>query len=79
MTSRVLFYIGIPLTCFSLVLSYIHRLSSNRLLVGLAVAALIIFILSSFQMGRIGRGPEAAAFHERLIADFESIRRMTGE
>ncbi len=73
-----LFYIGIPLTCFSLVLLYIQRLSSNRLLVGLAAAALIIFILSSFQMGRIGRGPEAAAFHERLIADFESIRRMTG-
>lgn len=73
-----IFYIGITLTSFSLILLYIKRLSSNSFLVSIATVSLLIFTLSSFQMGRIGHGPEAATFHERLIADFESIRRMTG-
>ena len=46
-----LFYIGLPLLLFSLVLLFIHRLSGRRLcvVVGLSVAALPVFVLSSFQ------------------------------
>ncbi len=74
---EALFYIGIPLTCFALVLLCIRRLTNDSLLVGIAVASLLIFTLSSFQMGRIGHITEAAAFHRALLTDFESIRKLT--
>ena len=76
---EALFYIGIPLIGFSLVLLCIRRLANDYLLVGLAAAALLTFTLSSFHMGRIGHGPEATKFHELLHADFEAIRRITGD
>ena len=72
-----LFYIGIPLTCFALFLLSIRGILSDRVLAGLAVASLIIFTLSSYQMGRIGHDSAATKFQEALLADFDSIRRIT--
>ena len=73
-----LFYIGIPLVFFVLALLYIRKLSSDRLIVGLSVAALLAFVMSNFQMGRVGYDTEAANVHAAVIADFAVIRRLTG-
>ena len=71
------FYVGVPLVLFSTGLSYLPRLFGDRLLGGLSAAALLVFVLSSFQMGRVGRGPEHnKLFHEAAIADFAHIRTI---
>ena len=72
-----LFYIGIPLVLYSIVFYYIHRLSSNRLIVYLSVTSLLIFVLGSFYMSRVGDDAEATEFHKAMIADFEAIRKIT--
>ena len=75
-----LFYIGLPLLLFSLVLLCIHRLSGRRLsvVVGLSVAALVVFVLSTFQMGaRVGHTAEAAERQKNVMADFAVIRKIT--
>ena len=71
-----LFYIGIPLVVFTTGASFISRLS-NRGLAGLSAAAVLVFVLSSAEMSRVGYDAEAADVQEALIADFEVIRRMT--
>ena len=71
------FYIGVPLVLFSMGLSCLPRLFGGRLLGGLSAAALLVFVLSSFQMGRVGRGPEHNKLvHEAAIADFDHIRTI---
>ncbi len=76
-----LFYIGLPLVLFSLVLLAIHRLSGRRLsvVVGLAVAALPVFVLSSFQMAHIGYTDKDAEsrFQKDVMTDLAVIRKMT--
>ena len=71
------FYIGVPLVLFSMGLSRLPRLFGDRLLVGLSAAALLIFVLSSFQMGRVGHDPQASELQEAVVADFEHIRTIT--
>ena len=71
-----LFYIGIPLVFYCLILQHVHRLYGDRLAAGLSVAALLVFVLSSFQMSHIGRD-EDAAIGKEVVADFEVIRRLT--
>ena len=70
------FYIGVPLVLFSMGLSRLPRLFGDRLLVGLSAAALLVFVLSSFQMGRVGHDPRASEFQEAVVADFEHIRTI---
>ena len=72
-----LFYIGLPLFLFSLVLRSIHRLSGHRPVIGLSVAALLVFVLSGFQMARVGYTAEAAEFQKNGMADYDVIRKMT--
>ena len=71
-----LFYIGIPLVVFTTGISFIYRLSS-RSLAGLSGAAVLVFVLSSAEMSRVGYDAEAADVQEALIDDFQVIRRMT--
>lgn len=71
------FYVGIPLLFYSLALLGVRRLSAGRLVVGLSVAALLIFVLSSFKMARVGHDAEAAKFQKEAMADFDVIRRLT--
>lgn len=61
-----LFFIGIPLVFFSLVLLYLHKLFGHHLMTRLAVAALLLFILSSFHIGF--RGSKVSKFHEATVA-----------
>ena len=70
------FYIGVPLVCFSMGLLCMHRLFGGRLLVGLSAAALLVFVLSSFQMGRVGHDPQASEYQEAVTADLEHIRTI---
>ena len=70
------FYVGIPLVLFSMGLLRLHRLFSERLIVVLSVAALLVSILSSFQMGRVGQDQQASELQEEVVADFERIRTI---
>ena len=70
------FYIGVPLVLFSMALSRLPRLFGDRLLVGLSAAALLVFVLSSYQMGRVGHGLRASEMQEEIVADFEHIRTI---
>ena len=73
-----LFYIGIPLVLFSLVLLYLRKLAKDdRLIACFAAAAVGIFVLSSFRTSLIGHDAKAAQFHATMIADFEAIREIT--
>ena len=70
------FYIGVPLVLFAMGLSRLPRLFGGRLIVGLSVAALLVFVLSSFEMGRVGHGLRASEIQEAVVADFEHIRTI---
>lgn len=62
------FYIGIPLAFFSLVLLYLHdrHILSDSRLGHIAVAAWLVFMLSSFHIGF--RGIQVSGFHRAAIA-----------
>ena len=72
-----LFYIGLPLVLFSFTLLSIHRLFGRRPVIGLSVAALVVFVLSGFQMAHVGPTAEAAERQKSLMADMEVIRKKT--
>ena len=72
-----LFHLGVPLVLFSLVLLGVRRLAGGPAVIGLAIAALLVFVSSAYEMGRIGHDAEAADFQEKLVADFEVIREIT--
>jgi len=76
-----LFYLGLPLVFFSLVLLAIHWLSGRRLsvVIGLAVAALSVFVLSGFQMAHVGYTAKDAEsqLQQDVMTDFAVIRKMT--
>ena len=73
---EAVFYIGVPLALFSMGLSCLSRLFGGRLLVGLSASALLVFVLSSFQMGRVGHDQQRSEFQEAVVADFERIRTI---
>ena len=78
-----IFYVGIPLTLFSLILMALSSLILNRLqgqgagrvAAGAAVAALIVFALSSYQMGRTD--DQSTQPQTALMDDFRTIRGIT--
>ena len=74
---EALFYIGMPLVFFSLVLLYVHKQSNERLMASLAVVAAMVFVFSAFQMRHIGHDAEAAELQAEMMADFEVIREIT--
>ena len=69
-----MFLVGIPLAFFSLVLLPVRHVS-ERLIGGCACVAVLIFMLSSVQIGRIGSASEASASRE-IISDYEVIRGL---
>ena len=72
------YYAGIPLVSFSLILLYVHKLSwGNRLVAAAAAAALLLFAYSSFQMSRVGYSAESARFTREVEQDLIAIRDMT--
>ena len=73
------FYVGVPLTLFSLILLHIRKLSGERLMARIAVAALLVLVFSSWQINRSGQDGAGRAFHAEVMADFRAIRGQTGE
>ena len=74
---EALFYIGVALALFSMILLWLHRLAGGRLAVALSVAAALIFAFSALRMADINNLNQTAELHEAAIADFEVIRNMT--
>lgn len=72
-----LFYIGIPLAVFSLILLGLQRLAGDRLALGVAVAALLVFVASGVKNARVGFDAESVEFHKTLLADFEAMGGIT--
>ena len=54
-----------------------RRLAGGGTIISLAIAALLVFVLSSYEMGRIGHDGYTAVFQKAMVADFETIRELT--
>ena len=75
---EALYYVGIPLVLYSLFLLYVHRRWGRGPVVGLAVAALLAFVVSAFQMDQ-RRRPDARAveIQRATMAELGAIRETT--
>ena len=74
-----LFYVGAPLTLFSLVLLRMRKMSGEPLMAHIAAAALLVFGFSNYQMSLVGIDVEEKKFQAEVIADFQAIRSLTSE
>ena len=74
---ETLFYIGIPLTLFSLLLQRARWIADNRLALGLALVAGGAFIFSGTRIARAGLDAAEARLQREVLADFETIRKLT--
>ena len=70
-----LFYIGIPLLFYTLVLLLIRKGSSDMPLA--SCIALMVFVVSNYRMGYADRDDSVVEFHETVIEDFDGIRKIT--
>ncbi len=73
---QALFYIGIPLTAFSLLMLYVRKSSGPQLVSVFAVAALLVFVLSSAAMANVGHSAGEAATDDAITQDFAAIHRI---
>ncbi len=73
-----LFYVGVPLALYSLLLLYVHKRWGPRPVVGLAVTALLAFVVSAFQMDQRQR-PDAGTTEVQQVplAELGTIRETT--
>ncbi len=75
---EALVFIGTPLVLLASGFLLVRWLVRREWVVRvLAVGVLGVFVLSSFEMGRVGHGAESARFEEAVMRDFEVIRRLT--
>ncbi len=75
---EAMFYVGVPLAFYSLLLLYLRKRWGRGPVVGLAVAALLAFVVSAFQMDRRGRlDAQAAELQQATMAEFGTIRETT--
>ena len=75
---EALYYVGVPLAFYSLLLLYVHKRWGRGPVVGLAVAALLAFAASLFQMERRWRPDARAAETQRTaMAELGAIRETT--
>ena len=73
-----MFFVGLPLVFFSVVLLRARRVSERS--VGVcAGTALLIFVLSGLQMGRIRSDFEASDDFPQEVADYETVRAVLPE
>ncbi len=75
---EAMFYVGVPLVFYSLLLLYLRKRWGRGPVVGFAVAALLAFVVSAFQMDRRWR-PETPAAEPQLaaLAELGNIRETT--
>ena len=74
---EAVFYIGVTLALFSMILLYLLKISSERVVAALSVAALLIFVLSALRMSQLNNAIPIGELRDAAIADFEIIRNMT--
>ena len=76
---EALFYIGIPLTFFSLLLRRAQWILNNHrlALVSLSLVAGAAFVFSGARIARAGLDAAEAQFQREVLADFENIRKLT--
>ena len=74
---EAMFYIGVTLTLFSLILLCLRRLSGERLIATLSIAAMLIFAFSAWRMSQLNNLNQTTELYEDTVADFEVIRNMT--
>ena len=72
-----IFYIGVGLTLFSLALMCLRKLSHEWVVRALSVAALLIFAFSALRMSQSNIVNQPPELHKAIMADFESIRKVT--
>ena len=73
---EAVFYIGVTLTLFSLMLLYLLKMSSKRVVAALSIAALLIFVVSALRMAHLNNANPMAELRESTIEDFEIIRNI---
>ena len=74
---EAIFYIGIPLTLFALVLMLLQGRRAGGPAVGVAVAALVVFVLSSYPMSRRDAQAAEPRRQEAIMDDFRKIGDVT--
>ncbi len=75
---EALYYVGVPLALYSLLLLYFRERWGHRPVAGLAAAALLAFAASAFQMDqRWGPDPRAAELQQTAMAELGAIRETT--
>ncbi len=75
---EALFYVGVPLVFYSLFLLYVRKRWGHGPVVGLAVAALLVFVVSAFRMDQRWRpDARAAEIQQAAMAELGTIRETT--
>ena len=74
-----IFYIGIPLTAFVLILLSLRKLSRIRVAPFLAAAALAVFVLSAAAMASVGQSSAEIAAESAELADYAAIRKLVDD
>ena len=74
-----MYYVGLPMVFFSLVLLRLRGLARGRLIPYLAAGSALLFAVSSFQMSRVAHGAESARFAQEAEQDMIVIRELTEE
>ena len=70
-----LFYVGVPLVFYSLLLLCVHKRWGSRPVAGVAVAALLAFVVSAFQVEQRWRPDAGAAeLQQAALAELGAIR-----
>jgi len=77
---EVIYYIALPLVFFTIVLLLARRLTNrDGVFAAAAVAAAVLFAVSSFEMSRVVYSSDAARTAKAVEQDLLAIRELTGE
>ena len=76
---QALFYIGIPLAAFSLIMLYLRKRSGQYLATAFAVAALASFVVSAADMASVGQRYAEAEAEQEMMQDFAVIRSLVDD
>ncbi len=76
--SESIYYIGLPLVFFTIVLLLARRLTNRDGVIAAASAAtLLLFVVSSFQMSRVGYNVETDPAAKTAVQDLLAMRELT--
>ena len=76
-----MFYLGVPLTLFTLALAYARARLGERvggvLAIAVAAFAAALLALSVYQVGKLERDPAKTEFRKNAVAEMSEIRKIT--